>query len=104
MTQKENRQKEVEHKWRKQNGSTPAYRAFHEVHITKDLGSQRTQEVIAFIDKHIAEYNGKSEYKHGIPLMLFERNLDAQKFANNLSARLDIPREHITVKARKFTR
>jgi hypothetical protein len=36
--------------------------------------------------------------------MLFERKQDAQKFANELGARLDIPKEHITVKARKFTR
>jgi hypothetical protein len=85
-------------------GDSPGYRAFHEVLLTKDFGSQRNQEVITFIDKHIAEYNGKIENKHGIPLMLFERKQDAWKFANDLSARLDIPREHITVKAKKFTR
>jgi hypothetical protein len=85
-------------------GNSPGYRAFHEVYITKDLGSQRNQEVIAFIDKHIAEFNGKIENSHGIPLMLFERKQDAQKFANELSARLDIPQEHVTVKARKYTR
>ncbi len=85
-------------------GNSPGYRAFHEVYITKDLGSQRNQEVLAFIDKHIAEFNGKVENKHGIPLMLFERKQDAQKFANDISARLDIPQEHITVKARKYTR
>jgi hypothetical protein len=85
-------------------GNSPGYRAFHEVNITKDLGSQRNQEVIAFIDKHIAEFNGKIENKHGIPLMLFERKQDAQRFANDISARLDIPQEHITVKARKYTR
>jgi len=85
-------------------GNSPGYRAFHEVYITKDLGSQRNQEVIAFIDKHIAEFNGKSENKHGIPQMLFERKQDAQRFANDISARLDIPQEHITVKAKKYTR
>ena len=85
-------------------GNSPGYRAFHEVYITKDLGSQRNQEVIAFIDKHIAEFNGKIENKHGIPLMLFERKQDAQRFANDISARLDIPQEHITVKAKKYTR
>lgn len=85
-------------------GESPGYRAFHEVYLTKDLGSQRNQEVIAFIDKHIAEYNGKIEDKHGIPLMLFERTQDAQKFANDLGARLNISQEHITVKAQKFTR
>ena len=85
-------------------GDSPGYRAFHEVYLTKDLGSHRNQEVIAFIDKHITEYNGKIENKHGIPLMLFERKQDAQKFADDLGARLDIHQEHITVKARKFTR
>jgi hypothetical protein len=85
-------------------GNSPGYRAFHEVYITKDLGSQRNQEMISFIDKHIVEYNGKIENKHGIPQMLFERKQDAQRFANDISARLDIPQEHITVKAKKFTR
>ena len=60
--------------------------------------------MIAFIDKHIAEFNGKIENKHGIPLMLFERKQDAQRFADDISARLDIPQEHITVKAKKYTR
>ena len=85
-------------------GQSPGYRAFHEVYITKDLGSQRNEELIAFIDKHIAEYKGHIEDKHGIPLMLFERKLDAQRFANKISAKLDIQKEHITVKARKYTR
>ena len=95
---------EREHKYRAQTGETPRYKAFHEVYITKDLGAQRNQEVIAFIDKHIAEFNGHTEDKHGIPLMLFGRKQDAQTFANELSARLDIQKEHITVKARKYTR
>ena len=85
-------------------GGSSGYRAYHEVHVTKDLGAERNQEVKAFIEKNIAEYNGKIEDKHGIPLMLFERKQDAQKFANDLGARLDIPQEHITVKAQKFTR
>jgi hypothetical protein len=58
----------------------------------------------AFINKHIAEFKGTIEEKHGIPQMLFERKQDAQEFANELGARLDIQKEHITVKARKFTR
>lgn len=93
-----------EHKWRTQDGETPSYKSFHEVHITKDLGSARNEELVAFIDKHIAEFKGHIEDKHGIPLMLFERKQDAQNFSNELSARLDIPKEHITVKARKYTR
>ena len=92
------------HKRRTQDGVTPSYRAFHEVNITKDLGSERNEELVAFIGKHIAEYNGKIEDKHGIPLMLFDWRQDAQKFASELSVRLNVPKEHITVKARKYTR
>ena len=105
MTEKEqHRQKEAEHKWRPREGFTPSYKAFHEVYVTKDLGSERNQELIAFINKHITEFKGHIEPKHGIPLMLFEREQDAHKFANELSARLNILKEHITVKARKYTR
>jgi hypothetical protein len=93
-----------EHKWRPQDGVTPAYKAFHEVYITKDLGAERNEKLVAFIGKHIAEFKGHTEDKHGIPLMLFERKQDAHTFADELSARLDIQKEHITVKARKFTR
>ena len=105
MTEKEQQsQQEPEHKWRTQDGFTPSYRALHEVYITKDFGAERNEELIAFIGKNIAEYKGKTEDKHGIPLMLFERKQDAQMFANELSARLNVSKEHITVKARKYTR
>ena len=105
MTEKEQHgQKEVEHKWRVREGSTPAFKAFHEVYVTKDLGPERNEELIGFIDKHITEFKGKTENKHGIPLMLFENVQDAHKFANELSAKLNIHKEHISVKARKFTR
>ena len=91
-------------KWRTKDSFTPGYRAFQEVYITKDFGSKRNEELLAFIGKHITEYKGKTEDKHGIPLMLFERREDAHKFANELSEKLNIPKEHITVKARKYTR
>lgn len=105
MTEKEqHNQKEPDHKWRTQDGVTPGYKAFHEVYITKDLGSERNEELVAFIGKHIAEFKGHTEDKHGIPLMLFDRKQDAQTFANELNASLDIQKEHITVKARKYTR
>ncbi len=91
-------------KWRPREGFTPTYKAYHEVHITKDLGPERNEDLTAFIDKHITEFKGKTEDKHGIPLMLFERKQDARKFADELSARLNIHKEHITVKARKYTR
>jgi hypothetical protein len=80
------------------------HEALHEVYITKDLGSERNGDLIAFINKHIIEFKGKTEERHGIPQMLFEEKLDAQVFAKELSLRLNIPKEHITVKAEKFTR
>jgi hypothetical protein len=59
---------------------------------------------VDFINTHISEFKGKTEDKHGIPLMLFERPADAREFANELHMKLNIPPEHISVKARKFTR
>jgi len=85
-------------------GNSPGYRAFHEVYITKDFGSERNKDLLAFINQHITEFKGSIENKHGIPQMLFERGQDAQKFANEVKAKLNIPREHIAVKARKYTR
>jgi hypothetical protein len=79
-------------------------KAFPEVHITKDLGPERKEELVIFIDKHIAEFKGHIDDKHGIPIMLFERKQDAQAFVDALAARLKIPKEHITIKARKYTR
>jgi hypothetical protein len=100
----EERKERKEHKWRTQDGVTPGYKAFHEVYVTKNLGAHRNEETVTFISKHISGFHGHTEEKHGIPLMLFERQQDAHTFANELSARLDIPKEHISVKARKFTR
>jgi hypothetical protein len=91
------------HKCRAQNGETPSYKALHEVHITKDLGSARNEKLTAFINAHIAEFKGHTEDTHGIPLMLFERKQDAQSFSNKLSAKLSIQKGHITIKARKYT-
>jgi len=105
MIEKEqHNQKEPDHKWRTKDGSTPNYRALHEVYITKDLGSERNEELVTFIDKHIVEFKGHTEDKHGIPLMLFDKGQDAQRFASELNARLNVPKEHITIKARKYTR
>ena len=99
----ENQERAV-HKWRPREGVTPSYKAFHEVYITKDLGPERNEDLIAFIEKHITEFKGQTENKHGIPLMLFERQQDAHKFANELITRLNVQKEHVTVKARKYTR
>ena len=95
---------EREHKYRKQDGETPAYKAYHEVHITKILGSTTNEEVAAFANKNITLFKGHIEEKTGIPIMLFERNQDAQAFVNELSEKFKIPKEHITIKAQKFTR
>jgi hypothetical protein len=85
-------------------GHTPKYRAFHEVYITKDLGSKRNEEVKTFIGLHIEAHKGKAVDKHGIPEMLFEVKADAERFAKELSTKLGIPKEHIEVKAQKFNR
>ena len=83
-------------------GYSPKFKAFHEVHITRELGSKWKREVLDFIANHIAEYNGKAEDMHGIPLMLFERKADAERFAKDMGSKLNIPKEHIEVKAQKF--
>jgi len=36
-----------------------------------------------------------------MPMMLFEHSKDAEAFADELSAKLKIPREHIEIKAQK---
>jgi hypothetical protein len=82
-------------------GRSPKFKAYHEVYITKELGSKWRQEVLDFITEHIAEYKGKAEDKHGIPLMVFERKVDAERFAKDMGSKLNIPKEHIEVKAQK---
>jgi hypothetical protein len=76
----------------------------HVVRITKNLGEETRKEIVAFINKHIAEYKGKTEDRtegrHGIPMMVFEKQQDAHAFANELSKKLDFPKEHIEVKPR----
>ena len=104
MDEEQHIQKEPEHKWRTRDGFTPSHQALHEVYVTKDFGAERNNELVAFIGKHITEFKGSTEDKHGIPLMLFERQQDAHKFANELSARLNVQKKHITVKARKYMR
>lgn len=76
--------------------------SYHEVRITKDLRSkERTQELVAYINEHIKEYKGKTEDAYPIPIMIFDEQGDAHMFANQLAKHLDIPREHITVKAQR---
>jgi hypothetical protein len=89
------------HKFRKQNGETPSFKAYHEVHITKIPGSLKKEDVTEFVSKNITVFKGHLEEKAGIPTMLFERNQDAQAFINELSAKLKIHREHMEIKAQK---
>jgi hypothetical protein len=78
--------------------------AQHIVRITKNLGEERRKELVAFIGEHLSEYKGttedRTERKHGIPMMIFEKQSDAHIFANEMSKKLDFPREHIEVKPR----
>lgn len=104
MIDRERNSQEIDHKWREREGYTPTYKAFHEVSITKSLGAERDKEVIDFIEKHISDFKGEVETKDGIPLMLFQRKQDAQKFADELTRKLGVREEHITIKARKYTR
>ena len=97
-------EQEREHKYRKQDGETPDYKAYLEVRITKILGSTTNEEVAAFANKSIGQFKGHLEEQAGIPIMLFERNQDAMAFVNELNAKFKIPKEHITIKAQKFTR
>lgn len=81
----------------------------HVVRITKNLGEERRNDVVAFINKKLAEYKGiqdggATEDTHGIPLMVFNTSKDAHVFANALSQHTDYPREHIEVKPRGGTR
>jgi hypothetical protein len=79
------------------------HRSYHEVKLTKDLRSkERTDDLVAFIDKHIKEYKGETKEGYPVPVMLFEEPDHAHAFANELSKHLNIPREHITVKPRKL--
>ena len=76
----------------------------HVVGITKNLGEARRNDIVAYIAEHLAEFKGKTEDrtqgKHGIPMMIFERQQDAHNFANEMSKSLNFPREHIDVKPR----
>ena len=77
----------------------------HVVRITKNLGEERRDDVMAFINKKLAEYkgttnSGATEDTHGIPLMVFKTSKDAYVFADALSRHTNYPREHIEVKPR----
>ncbi len=96
-------EQEKEHKYRKQDRENPAYKAYHEVHITKISGSTTNEEIAEFANKNIAQFKGRTEEKAGIPVTT-QRNQDAMSFVNELHAKFKIPKEHMTIKAQKFTR
>jgi hypothetical protein len=82
-----------------------AEREQHVVRITKNLGEERRDKVVAFIDKRLAAYKGTlggeaSEGTHGIPLLVFQTSKDAHLFASELARVTDYPREHIEIKPR----
>ncbi len=85
-------------------GFTPRQRGYYEVRVTRNLGSDRNEELAAFIRQRISRFGGEMEERHGIPLMAFERRQDAHRFANELGARLNIRREHIAVRASRSER
>jgi hypothetical protein len=77
----------------------------HVVRITKNIGEERRDDIVAFINKHLAEYKGTqdggaTESSHGIPVLVFKKPGDAHVFANELSKATNYPREHIEVKPR----
>ncbi len=60
-------EQEKEHKYRKQDGETPAYKAYHEVHITKISGSTTNEEIAEFANKNIAQFKGRTTGKSRYP-------------------------------------
>jgi hypothetical protein len=82
------------------SGNSLGVRAFHQVCITRGFGPERNKDLAVFAERHISEFKGNTEIKHDTPQMLFEREQDAQEFANELQTKLNIPKRHIRVKAR----
>ena len=77
------------------------YKALMRVQITHELSPITHYKLRNFIAKHIAEFGGRWEDDSPVPIMLFERSADASRFADELSRKLNIQRQHISVKAWK---
>ena len=88
---------------KRQKRTTPSYRSYHEVRITRKIGIKREEQVADFAREHIAEYRGLTEEHGRVPHMLFERPADAHAFAHKLHSKLGVPKEHIEVKAQEFS-
>lgn len=91
-------------KFAPREGPGPRRRGFYEVRVTRNLGPRGNAELAEFIRKRIARFGGEVEERHGLPLMAFDRRQDAQRFAGEVAARLNIGREHIAVRAGRSER
>ena len=88
-------------KQKRQKRYTASYKHDYQVMITRKMPSVKVQEIAAFAGKYITDFKGTAEDNPGVPHMLFERNSDAQAFADKLHAKLGIPKEHIAIKKHK---
>ncbi len=91
-------------KFAPREGLSPRSRGFYEVRVTRNLGPRGNADLAEFIRKRISRFGGEAEERHGIPLMTFERRQDAEKFASEIAARLNIRREHVAVRAGRSER
>ena len=81
--------------------TTPRYREYQQVRITRKIGREKEQAIADFAREHIEEYRGQAEDHPGMPHMIFEREADAHAFARKLHSKLGVPREHIEIKAHR---
>jgi hypothetical protein len=81
--------------------TTDHFKALHEVHMTGNLERANRAEARDFIQKRIGEFGGRWQDDSPMPTMLFDRPADAERFADELSQKLNIPRQHIAVRASK---
>ncbi len=81
--------------------TTNHFKALQQVRVTGNLARASKDEVRDFIEKHIAEFGGRWQDDSPMPAMLFERPADAERFADELSRKLNIARRHIAVSAWK---
>jgi hypothetical protein len=77
----------------------------HIVKITKNTGERDRDELVAYINKHLAEHKGTqdggaTEESHGVPILVFKTSGEAHVFANEMSKATNYPREHIEVMPR----
>ncbi len=76
-------------------------KALQEVRISENLNRASKDKVRDFIEKRIAEFGGRWQDDSPLPTMIFERPADADRFAKEINLRLNIPSQHIAVRAWK---